>query len=242
VYRNLKQVIEDLNEHLVFTLKNSHQVIPFFLNIGINRITNRRLPIRLPSIKSKWLFVCFQSEHVPNPESRICLSEEKDRLGMPLPLVKVAFTELDIQTVITAYKTFFNRFQTLNKGNISYKEEELRQNVLEEINNFSSRAHHLGTTRMSDSPLNGVVDSNCKVHGMSNLYVAGSSVFPTGGHANPTLTLVALTLRLADHLKKTNLLPVKSTSYNVEVKPKKVFYVKALRLLSNITLIFSARN
>jgi choline dehydrogenase-like flavoprotein len=170
------------------------------------------------------------------------LSEEKDRLGMPLPLVKVAFTELDIQTVITAYKTFFGRFQTLNKGNISYKEEELRQNVLEEINNFSSRAHHLGTTRMSDNPLNGVVDSNCKVHGMSNLYVAGSSVFPTGGHANPTLTLVALTLRLADHLKKTNLPPVKSTSYNVEVKPKKVFYVKALRLLSNITLIFSARN
>ena len=242
VLRNLKQAIEDLNEHLIFTLKNSHQVIPFFLNIGIKRITNRRLPIRLPSIKSKWLFVCFQSEHVPNPESRICLSEEKDRLGMPLPLVKVAFTELDIQTVISAYKTFFGRFQKLNKGNISYKEEELRQNVMEEINNFSSRAHHLGTTRMSDSPLNGVVDSNCKVHGISNLYVAGSSVFPTGGHANPTLTLIALTLRLADHLKKSNLPPVKSTSYNVEVKPKKILYVKALRLLSNITLIFSARN
>ena len=161
---------------------------------------------------------------------------------MQLPLVKVAFTELDIQTVISAYKIFFERFEKLHKGNISYKEEEIRQNVMEEINNFSSRAHHLGTTRMSDSPLNGVVDSNCKVHGMSNLYVAGSSVFPTGGHANPTLTLIALTLRLADHLKKSNLPPIGSTSYNVEVKPKKVFYVKALRLLSNITLIFSARN
>jgi|SRR5579863_1020042 len=242
ILRNLKQAIEDLNEHLIFTLKNSHRVIPFFLNIGIKRITNRRLPIRLPSIKSKWLFVCFQSEHVPNPESRICLSDEKDWLGMPLPLVKVAFTELDIQTVISAYKTFFERFQKLNKGNISYKEEELRQNVMEEINNFSSRAHHLGTTRMSDNPLNGVVDSDCKVHGMSNLYVAGSSVFPTGGHANPTLTLIALTLRLADHLKKTSVPPIKSTTYSIDVKPKKVFYIKALRLLSNITLIFSARN
>jgi len=109
-------------------------------------------------------------------------------------------------------------------------------------NNFSSRAHHLGTTRMSDNPLNGVVDSNCKVYGVSNLYVAGSSVFPTGGHANPTLTLIALTLRLADHLKKSNLPPKKSTSYTLDVKPKKVFYMKALRLLSNITLIFSARN
>jgi choline dehydrogenase-like flavoprotein len=242
IFRNFKQAIRDLNEHLIFTLRNSHQVIPFFLNIGIKRITNRRLPIRLPSVKSKWLFVCFQSEHVPNPESRICLSEEKDWLGMPLPLVKVAFTELDIQTVISSYKVFFERFEKLNKGNISYREDEIRQNVMEEINNFSSRAHHLGTTRMSDSPLNGVVDSNCKVHGMENLYVAGSSVFPTGGHANPTLTLIALTLRLADHLKKSNLPPIKSTSYNVEAKPKKVFYVKALRLLSNITLIFSARN
>ncbi|HZZ75627.1 MAG TPA: GMC family oxidoreductase [Puia sp.] len=242
IFQNLKQAIKDLNEHLVFTLRNSHQVIPFFLNIGIKRITNRRLPIRLPSIKSKWLFVCFQSEHMPNPESRIRLSEEKDWLGMPLPLVQVAFTELDIQTVISSYKIFFERFETLNKGNTVYKEDEIRQNVMEEINNFSSRAHHLGTTRMSDSPLNGVVDSDCKVHGMSNLYVAGSSVFPTGGHANPTLTLIALTLRLADHLKKSNLPPVRSMSYNVEVKPKKVFYVKALRLLSNITLIFSARN
>ncbi|HEY2350231.1 MAG TPA: GMC family oxidoreductase [Puia sp.] len=241
IFTNLKQAFKDLNEHLIFTLKNSHEVIPFFLNIGIKRITNRRLPIRLPSIKSKWLFVCFQTEHVPNPQSRISLSKEKDRLGMPLPLVKVAFTELDIQTVISAYKIFFERFNKLNKGNISYKEDEIRLNVMEEINNFSSRAHHLGTTRMSDNPENGVVDSNCKVHGMSNLYIAGSSVFPTGGHANPTLTLIALTLRLADHLKKNNLPPVKPASFKL-VKPKKLLHVKALRFLSNFTLIFSARN
>jgi choline dehydrogenase-like flavoprotein len=59
----------------------------------------------------------------------------------------------------------------------------------------------MGTTRMSDNPLRGVVDRNCKVHAVDNLYVAGSSVFPTSGASNPTLTLVALTLRLADHLK-----------------------------------------
>jgi choline dehydrogenase-like flavoprotein len=148
---------------------------------------------------------------------------------------------LDIQTVISAYKIFFERFKKLNKGNISYKEDEIRQNVMEEINNFSSRAHHLGTTRMSDSPENGVVDSNCKVYGISNLYIAGSSVFPTGGHANPTLTLIALTLRLADHLKKNNPPPLRPTSFKV-AKTKKVLHVKALRFLSNFTLIFSARN
>jgi len=59
----------------------------------------------------------------------------------------------------------------------------------------------MGTTRMSTDPKMGVVDANCKVHGISNLFVAGSSVFPTGGIANPTLTIIALAIRLADHLK-----------------------------------------
>jgi choline dehydrogenase-like flavoprotein len=61
--------------------------------------------------------------------------------------------------------------------------------------------HHMGTTRMSDSPATGVVDADCRVFGVDNLYVAGSSVFPTVGYANPTLTIVALALRLAEHLR-----------------------------------------
>ena len=63
-------------------------------------------------------------------------------------------------------------------------------------------SHHMGTTRISDDPVQGVVDANCRVHGVSNLFVAGSSVFPTGGTAPPTLTIVALALRLADHLRE----------------------------------------
>jgi choline dehydrogenase-like flavoprotein len=62
--------------------------------------------------------------------------------------------------------------------------------------------HHIGTTRMSDNSKNGVVDANCKVYGISNLYIAGSSCYPTGGSVNPTLTIVALSLRLSDHLKE----------------------------------------
>lgn len=61
--------------------------------------------------------------------------------------------------------------------------------------------HSLGTTRMSDDPASGVVDRNCEVHGVSGLFIAGGSVFPTSGHANPTLTMLALSLRLAEHLK-----------------------------------------
>ena len=63
-----------------------------------------------------------------------------------------------------------------------------------------SCGHHMGTTRMSESPKSGVVDVNCRVHGIANLYIASSSVFPTCGFANPTLTILALTLRLADHI------------------------------------------
>jgi choline dehydrogenase-like flavoprotein len=62
--------------------------------------------------------------------------------------------------------------------------------------------HHMGTTRMHADPRHGVVDANCRVHETDNVYVAGSSVFPTCGYASPTLTLVALALRLADHLKE----------------------------------------
>ena len=67
---------------------------------------------------------------------------------------------------------------------------------------FTDASHHMGTTRMSDEAREGVVDRNSKVHGLANLFVGGSSVFATAGHANPTLTIVALTLRLADHLRQ----------------------------------------
>jgi choline dehydrogenase-like flavoprotein len=66
---------------------------------------------------------------------------------------------------------------------------------------FIDSAHTAGTTRMSDDPKQGVVDSNCRVHGVAGLYVAGASVFPTSGHANPTLMIVSLAIRLADRIK-----------------------------------------
>ena len=61
--------------------------------------------------------------------------------------------------------------------------------------------HHMGTTRMHTDPKYGVVDQNCRVHGISNLFIAGPSVFPTSGYANPSLTIIALAVRLADHIK-----------------------------------------
>jgi len=71
----------------------------------------------------------------------------------------------------------------------------------EDLEVVLSSHHNMGTTRMNEDPRLGVVDPNCKVHGISNLFMAGGSVFPTGGFANPTLTMIALAIRLADHLK-----------------------------------------
>ena len=68
---------------------------------------------------------------------------------------------------------------------------------------ISTAWHHMGTTRMDDDKRQGVVDRNCRIHGLANFFVAGSSVFPTVGSVNPTLTIVALAIRLADHLKRT---------------------------------------
>jgi choline dehydrogenase-like flavoprotein len=84
-------------------------------------------------------------------------------------------------------------------------ESELPGWLLEEGGNwaehFGDSYHHIGTTRMSDEPSQGVVDRDCQLHGVAGVYVCGSSVFPTSGFANPTLTIAALSLRLADHLK-----------------------------------------
>jgi choline dehydrogenase-like flavoprotein len=80
-------------------------------------------------------------------------------------------------------------------------------NVWEDPERISESAHpngafhHMGTTRMHNNPKYGVVDENCRVHGTRNLYIAGSSVFPTCGYVNPTLTIVAMAFRLADHLR-----------------------------------------
>jgi choline dehydrogenase-like flavoprotein len=106
--------------------------------------------------------------------------------------------------VVEAHRVFVEQFRAKNLGEITFDEAKLRQYLGQRIAAYNSASHNIGTTRMATDPKVGVVDENAKVHGVSNLYVAGSSIFPTGGHANPTLTIVAHALRLADHLKQAS--------------------------------------
>jgi choline dehydrogenase-like flavoprotein len=146
----------------------------------------------------RWLGIGCACEQVPDPDSRVSLSsDQRDSLGLPRIRLDWRLTEQDRRSIVEHMHSLALEFGALGMG-------RMRLNVEDDgiwPAQVTGGSHHMGTTRMSDEPKQGVVDRNCRVHGMENLYVAGSSVFPTCGSANPTLTIVALALRLADHLK-----------------------------------------
>jgi choline dehydrogenase-like flavoprotein len=141
-----------------------------------------------------------RTEVAPNPSNRLIMSDEKDELGMPRVKLVWNVGDLERLTVERTVNLLAQEFGRLGMGRVRINELLLEDNDTWS-RNLSWFGHHMGTTRMSENPRTGVVDVDCKLHGMSNLYVASSSVFPTCGYANPTLTIGALAIRLADHLK-----------------------------------------
>jgi len=140
-----------------------------------------------------------RSEQEPNPSSRVTLGRERDALGMRRVHLAWRLTERDRRTLIATAQLLTTEFTRLGIGTITPAAWLAEANGWPDA--LSGGPHHSGTTRMADDPGRGVVDRNGRVHGVDNLYVAGPSVFPTIGYANPGLTTVALALRLADHLQ-----------------------------------------
>jgi choline dehydrogenase-like flavoprotein len=141
--------------------------------------------------------VAFQAEATPQADSRVTLSETRDRFGLPFARLNWKIAEDDYRSIRRTIDVVDARLQETGLGRIIRKFGDERPPAMI-VGNF----HHLGTTRMATDPRLGVVDEHCRVHETQNLYVAGSSVFPSAGYANPTLTIVALAVRLADHLKQ----------------------------------------
>jgi choline dehydrogenase-like flavoprotein len=137
-------------------------------------------------------------ELAPDPERRLTLTGQRDALGMPRLRLAMKIADSDF--------THYRRTLTeLGRQLLAARAGMIKMNYIRREQWLAALDwgnHHLGTTRMSDDPKQGVVDPNGQVFGVPNLYVAGSSVFPTYGASNPTLNLLALTLRLGDHLKK----------------------------------------
>jgi choline dehydrogenase-like flavoprotein len=142
-------------------------------------------------------------EPEPNPESRVTLSpDQRDRLGMRR--VRVDW-RLGPQVQRTFDRTLAILADELRSSGVAdvTLDPPIEGNGWPDSLEKEGTWHHMGTTRMHESPKQGVVDRECRVHGMSNLYIAGSSVFPTAGANFPTITIAALTLRLADHLAQS---------------------------------------
>jgi choline dehydrogenase-like flavoprotein len=143
-------------------------------------------------------------EPIPDPERRLTLTGERDNFGMPRLKLHVTVPDLDF----TLYR---RTLRELGRQLLASRVGMLRINRASRADWLAGMyqpkvlpwwgSHHMGTTRMHDDARQGVVDANSKVHGVANLFIAGSSVFPTYGASNPTFNLLALTLRLGDHLK-----------------------------------------
>ncbi len=172
----------------------------------------------VPAAQKTSLFV--RSEQAPDRSNRVVLGTERDAFGVPLPRLEWRMSELDCTSLQRTVRSLGNALHREGLGRLRSFLAKLDVRQLDATFGFALTdeqrdripldrqptillwGHHMGTTRMSDGPDRGVVDRDCRVHGMGNLYVAGSSVFPTGGAENPTLTIVALALRLADRLRE----------------------------------------
>ncbi|SCY59155.1 GMC oxidoreductase [Paracoccus tibetensis] len=169
--------------------------------LGLSQAAYDRMLVKRPPLNrpSHSVIGCV-SEQELIPESRVTLSSKRDRFGRPLAQIDWRISEREFATVKVVEEAFRTEAQRLGEARYDRPDwvngsfEGWKQDLID-------LAHPSCTTRMSNDPAHGVVDATCQVHGVAGLYVAGSSVFASNGHMNPTQTLVALAMRLADHIR-----------------------------------------
>jgi len=188
-------------KHVMNVVMDISSVIGFAFNWLFKiKLAKRRIPYTLVANRNGTYPIEFNSEQVSDANNRIELLEEHDRFGMPRVSVHWKMTAQDIASGIKSFNLLKKQFEKSKACRLEFEPKEL-QKAME--NALPVGGHHMGTTRMGTAPNDSVVDVNCKVHGVKNLYIASASVFTTNSHANPTLTIVALALRLADHLNQS---------------------------------------
>lgn len=221
--QTIKGCLVYMGLHLTETFQRDHDLlnscVQFELRLNVlqrlffalwKRVSNL-LPGGLPKIHPRRLNLRWFADMEPRAENRITLSERKDDYGVPLPVVQYRLGERDKKTLAALYQEIERNVETSNLGKLSGTLQEMMNSVRDDA------SHHLGGTIMGMDPHRSVVDHNSKVHSLRNLYITGSSIFPTAGCANPTFTIVALALRLADHLKNEF-----GISHESEVKEEKL--------------------
>ena len=160
---------------------------------GWSDADERLLPVGLASVESMF-------EQRPSRDNRVRLGRETDRFGLQRPVLQWSFSELEVEAIHRAVEVTSDAFETAGLGPLT----TMRSLGDGPIPRAGTGLHHMGGTRMHADPEHGVVDEHGRMHELDNLYIAGSSVFPTSvGYANPTFTIIQLALRLADHLAGT---------------------------------------
>jgi choline dehydrogenase-like flavoprotein len=185
--------------HIVNVLKDFKQVLTFVPDFGYKRyIIKRKIPALFVYSAANKYPLHYHSEQVPNLNSIVGLSNEQDQLGMRKLNIDIQFTQQDIDSVLQAHQYWDQHLRKNNCGYLNYLTNDPEKSVWKQA---GDGYHQIGTTRMSAQPHAGVVGTNCKIHGIDNLFVASSSIFVTSGQANSTFMIVSFALRLADHLK-----------------------------------------
>jgi choline dehydrogenase-like flavoprotein len=187
--QHLRNVVQDLPSTAAFAVRFAYQR---YLAPG------RKVPGFFVESAADTYPVLFHAEHLPNRDSVVELSDERDALGMRRVRTRLRFADREIEDAIRAHERLDAYLRAHGAGCLEYLTDDARRDVQEQL--FGGY-HQAGTTRMSTDPADGVVDADLAVHGVPNLFVNSGSSLPTSGQANTTLMIIAFAIRLADHLR-----------------------------------------
>ena len=162
------------------------------------QLAQRKLPYTLVPNADGSFPLEFNSEQAPRPSNRITLLPETDRHGLPRVGINWQLSSDEVDSMQRGFLLLCETLRNSGVCRLEFDEGKLRERIEQ---SQPLGGHHIGTARMAAAPSQGVVDAQCAVFGLPNLFVSSSAVFPTSSHANPTLTIVALAVRLGDHLR-----------------------------------------
>jgi len=187
--------------HLLNVLSDPIDTTAFLAHwLARRTLAQRKFPSVILRNRSNRFSLEIHAEQIPNAASHVALTDRVDALGMPQLRVDWRYSQADIEAVRRMLDLLALEFERSGVAQLNYDRDALEDDLMR----FGAYGgHHVGTARMGSDPRTSVVDADCRVHSLRNLYVAGSAVFPTSSQANPTLTLVALSLRLGRHVART---------------------------------------
>jgi choline dehydrogenase-like flavoprotein len=189
-----------LRGHLSNLLTDAGSAARFAVGFGAKRflVRGRRAPGFFAHSRDNRYPLQYHGEHLPWRDSRVTLSQARDALGMPRLHIDIRFADEDVDGIVRAHEHWDRYLRRRGVGSLVLDRERIAEQVR---GNLGGGFHQVGTTRMSRRPEDGVVDTELAVHGAPNVFVASSSTFVTSGQANSTFMIVALAVRLADHLR-----------------------------------------